>query len=240
MSSLESCLWMLKGHNLLCHDLIGLLMVVQATEAGKGAGELRLGEPQIIPSWGANLGNQGSFREQLDRQQLAQRDPYPQQRTRSERPMQAMNPSLSFSLDERTVAALLQEDESTFNMLGSLLPTAASAALAAAEAQLGDPSALQAANAAAMHHLLQLHAGQVEHPHLAYCLYIHPWHAGLFCPCVQLHEGVSPKREGEDVGRMRQKGSMLNGSAKDGSEGGARRWALRRTRTRAGSGPTRC
>lgn len=75
--------------------------------------------------------------------------------------MQAMNPSLSFSLDERTVAALLQEDESTFNMLGSLLPSAASAALAAAEAQLGDPSALQAANAAAMHHLLQLHAGQV-------------------------------------------------------------------------------
>ncbi|EIE19796.1 hypothetical protein COCSUDRAFT_67803 [Coccomyxa subellipsoidea C-169] len=74
--------------------------------------------------------------------------------------MQAMNPSLSFSLDERTVAALLQEDESTFSMLGSLLPSAASAALAAAEAQLGDPSALQAANAAAMHHLLQLHAGQ--------------------------------------------------------------------------------
>ncbi|BDA46846.1 hypothetical protein COCOBI_09-2990 [Coccomyxa sp. Obi] len=71
-----------------------------------------------------------------------------------------MNPSLSFSLDERTVAALLQEDESTFNMLGSLLPSAASAALAAAEAQLGEPSALQAANAAAMHHLLQLHAGQ--------------------------------------------------------------------------------
>ncbi|CAL8471464.1 g11006 [Coccomyxa elongata] len=71
-----------------------------------------------------------------------------------------MNPSLSFSLDERTVAALLQEDESTFNVLGSLLPSAASAALAAAEAQLGDPSALQAANAAAMHHLLQLHAGQ--------------------------------------------------------------------------------
>lgn len=77
--------------------------------------------------------------------------------------MQAMNPSLSFSLDERTVAALLQEDESTFNMLGSLLPSAASAALAAAEAQHhGDGSALQAANAAAMHHLLQLHAGQVS------------------------------------------------------------------------------
>ncbi len=60
-----------------------------------------------------------------------------------------MNPSLSFSLDERTVAALLQEDESTFNMLGSLLPGAASAALAAAEAQHGD-------HAAAMQHLLQL------------------------------------------------------------------------------------
>ncbi|CAK0785506.1 hypothetical protein CVIRNUC_008716 [Coccomyxa viridis] len=63
-----------------------------------------------------------------------------------------MNPSLSFSLDERTVAALLQEDESTFNMLGSLLPGAASAALAAAEAQHGD-------HAAAMQHLLQLQAG---------------------------------------------------------------------------------
>ena len=60
-----------------------------------------------------------------------------------------MNPSLSFSLDERTVAALLQEDESTFNMLGSLLPSAASAALAAAEGQHGDP-------AAAMQQLLQL------------------------------------------------------------------------------------
>ena len=60
-----------------------------------------------------------------------------------------MNPSLSFSLDERTVAALLQEDESTFNMLGSLLPSAASAALAAAEGQHGD-------SAAAMQQLLQL------------------------------------------------------------------------------------
>ncbi|CAL5224339.1 g7011 [Coccomyxa viridis] len=63
-----------------------------------------------------------------------------------------MNPSLSFSLDERTVAALLQEDESTFNMLGSLLPSAASAALAAAEGQHGDP-------ALAMQQLLQLQAG---------------------------------------------------------------------------------
>ncbi len=72
-----------------------------------------------------------------------------------------MNPSLSFSLDERTVAALLQEDESTFNMLGSLLPSAASAALAAAHEQHGDPSALSAANAAAMHQLLQNYAHQV-------------------------------------------------------------------------------
>ena len=79
--------------------------------------------------------------------------------------MAAMNPSLSFSLDERTVAALLQEDESTFNMLGSLLPTAASAALASAEAQPGDQAALTAANAAAMQQLLQsyaAHANQVR------------------------------------------------------------------------------
>jgi ABC-type transporter Mla subunit MlaD len=82
----------------------------------------------------------------------------------------AMNPSLSFSLDERTVAALLQEDESTFNMLGSLLPSAASAALAAAEGQHGNQSALQAANAAAMHHLLQLHAGQVGFSRLPACV----------------------------------------------------------------------
>ena len=77
-----------------------------------------------------------------------------------------MNPSLSFSLDERTVAALLQEDESTFNMLGSLLPGAASAALAAAEAQHGD-------HAAAMQHLLQLQVrlslGMSQYPLRSLC-----------------------------------------------------------------------
>ena len=73
-----------------------------------------------------------------------------------------MNPSLSFSLDERTVAALLQEDESTFGLLGSLLPGAASAALAAADAQHGgNEHALSAANAAAMQSLLQNYANQV-------------------------------------------------------------------------------
>ena len=73
-----------------------------------------------------------------------------------------MNPSLSFSLDERTVAALLQEDESTFGLLGSLLPGAASAALAAADAQHGrGEHALSAANAAAMQSLLQTYANQV-------------------------------------------------------------------------------
>ncbi len=71
----------------------------------------------------------------------------------------ALNPNMSLSLDERTVAALLHEDESTFNMLGSLLPNAA---LAAAGARPGEPGAplLQAANAAAMHHLLALHSQQ--------------------------------------------------------------------------------
>lgn len=69
----------------------------------------------------------------------------------------------SFSLDERTVAALLQEDESTFNLLGGLLPSAASAAaLAAADAQHGEPNGLSAANAAAMQHLLQNYASQVR------------------------------------------------------------------------------
>ena len=82
-----------------------------------------------------------------------------------------MNPSLSFSLDERTVAALLQEDESTFNMLGSLLPSAASAALAAAEGQHGD-------SALAMQQLLQL---QVLAEHLEHCL--RP--TALFCTAWQ-------------------------------------------------------
>ncbi|KAK9840620.1 hypothetical protein WJX81_004692 [Elliptochloris bilobata] len=69
-----------------------------------------------------------------------------------------LNPNMSLSLDERTVAALLHEDESTFNMLGSLLP---SAALAAAAGHAGEGAPLlQAANAAAMHHLLQLHSSQ--------------------------------------------------------------------------------
>ncbi len=60
------------------------------------------------------------------------------------------------------MAALLQEDESTFNLLGGLLPSAASAAaLAAADAQHGEPNGLSAANAAAMQHLLQNYANQV-------------------------------------------------------------------------------